>query len=47
MAVPKKPVTVYKKNGNSMKVNSDMLPYIDELNLSKKNPKAKETKTQE
>jgi hypothetical protein len=33
-------ITVYKKNGTSLKVNEDMLPHLDKLGLSKSKPKA-------
>ena len=32
-------ITVYKESGKSLKVNKDMLPYLDELKLSKTKPK--------
>ena len=32
--------TVYKKNGRSMEVNDDMLPHLESLGLSRKEPKA-------
>ena len=32
--------TVYKETGNSIKVNSDMLPHLADLKLSKEKPKA-------
>jgi hypothetical protein len=37
-------ITVYKKNGNSLKVNADMLPHLEKLGLSKTKPKAAKTK---
>lgn len=35
----KKLIKVYKENGESMEVNEEMLPYLEELNLSKTKPK--------
>jgi len=37
----KKLITVYKENGKPMEVNEDMLPYLEELKLSKEKPKEK------
>lgn len=37
-------ITVYKKNGKSMEVNENHLPFLAELNLTTKKPKAKEKK---
>jgi len=34
-----KMTTVYKKNGKSLSVNPDMLPYLKELDLSESKPK--------
>lgn len=33
--------TVYKANGKTLKVNSHMLKFLDELKLSTKKPEAK------
>ena len=39
MSDEKKLITVYKLSGKSMKVNKDMLPHLESLNLSKEKPK--------